>query len=61
MTSLPLYNRQVADSCIVRVSVEAGNGNMYKSILVSLGWDLVVGIILGSCYGNVKGIMCVVL
>ena len=34
MTSLPLYNRQVADSCIVRVSVEAGNGNMYKSILV---------------------------
>nr|XP_029492200.1 ral guanine nucleotide dissociation stimulator-like 1 isoform X1 [Oncorhynchus nerka] len=40
MTSLPLYNRQVADSCIVRVSVEAGNGNMYKSILVSLGWDL---------------------
>ncbi|XP_055753882.1 ral guanine nucleotide dissociation stimulator-like 1 isoform X2 [Salvelinus fontinalis] len=35
MTSLPLYNRQVADSCIVRVSVEAGNGNMYKSILLT--------------------------
>ncbi|KAL0993017.1 hypothetical protein UPYG_G00102230 [Umbra pygmaea] len=35
MTSLPLYNRQVADSCIVRVSVEAANGNMYKSILLT--------------------------
>ncbi|KAF3846813.1 hypothetical protein F7725_003891, partial [Dissostichus mawsoni] len=37
MTSLPLYNRQVADSCIVRVSVELGrsNGNMYKSILLT--------------------------
>ncbi len=37
MTSLPVYNRQVADSCIVRVSVDLGhsNGNMYKSILVS--------------------------
>ncbi|XP_010873282.2 ral guanine nucleotide dissociation stimulator-like 1 isoform X2 [Esox lucius] len=35
MTSFPLYNRQVADSCIVRVSVEAGNGNMYKSILLT--------------------------
>lgn len=36
MTSLPLYNRQVADSCIVRVSVDLGlnNGNLYKSILV---------------------------
>ncbi|XP_029945414.1 ral guanine nucleotide dissociation stimulator-like 1 [Salarias fasciatus] len=37
MTSLPLYNRQVADSCIVRVSVDLGhnNGNMYKSILLT--------------------------
>lgn len=37
MTSLPVYNRQVADSCIVRVSVDMrqSNGNMYKSILVS--------------------------
>uniref|UniRef100_UPI003AAD8F61 ral guanine nucleotide dissociation stimulator n=1 Tax=Centroberyx gerrardi TaxID=166262 RepID=UPI003AAD8F61 len=37
MTSLPVYNRQVADSCIVRVSVELGshNGNMYKSILLT--------------------------
>ncbi|XP_028267576.1 ral guanine nucleotide dissociation stimulator-like 1 isoform X2 [Parambassis ranga] len=37
MTSLPMYNRQVADSCIVRVSVDLGhnNGNMYKSILLT--------------------------
>ncbi|XP_076844849.1 ral guanine nucleotide dissociation stimulator-like 3b [Brachyhypopomus gauderio] len=36
MTSLPVYNRQVADSCIVRVSVEPStNGNMYKSILLT--------------------------
>ncbi|KAM9844099.1 ral guanine nucleotide dissociation stimulator-like 1 [Aulostomus maculatus] len=37
MTSLPIYNRQVADSCIVRVSVDLGhnNGNMYKSILLT--------------------------
>nr|XP_020478811.1 ral guanine nucleotide dissociation stimulator-like 1 isoform X2 [Monopterus albus] len=37
MTCLPLYNRQVADSCIIRVSVDLGhnNGNMYKSILLT--------------------------
>ncbi|KAI3360176.1 hypothetical protein L3Q82_014500, partial [Scortum barcoo] len=37
MTSLPVYNRQVGDSCIVRVSVDLGqnNGNMYKSILLT--------------------------
>ncbi|CAJ1075411.1 LOW QUALITY PROTEIN: ral guanine nucleotide dissociation stimulator-like 1 [Xyrichtys novacula] len=37
MTSLPVYNRQVADSCIIRVSVDLGhnNGNMYKSILLT--------------------------
>lgn len=37
MTSLPVYNRQVADSCIVRVSVDLGhnNGNMYKSIMLT--------------------------
>lgn len=37
MTSLPAYNRQGADSCVVRVNVDLGrsNGNMYKSILVS--------------------------
>ncbi|KAM6972449.1 ral guanine nucleotide dissociation stimulator-like 1 [Aplochiton taeniatus] len=34
--SLPVYNKQVADSCIVRVSVECGNnGNVYKSILLT--------------------------
>ncbi|KAM9780544.1 ral guanine nucleotide dissociation stimulator-like 1 [Neosynchiropus ocellatus] len=37
MTSLPVYNRQAADSCIVRVSVELqhSNGNLYKSILLT--------------------------
>lgn len=38
MTSLPVYNRQVADSCIVRISLAGGeisNGNMYKSILLT--------------------------
>ncbi|XP_004072029.1 ral guanine nucleotide dissociation stimulator [Oryzias latipes] len=37
MTSLPVYNRQGADSCIIRVSVDLGqdNGNMYKSILLT--------------------------
>ncbi|XP_018554207.1 ral guanine nucleotide dissociation stimulator-like 1 [Lates calcarifer] len=37
MTSLPVYNRQVDDSCIVRVSVDLAqsNGNMYKSILLT--------------------------
>ncbi|XP_076121444.1 ral guanine nucleotide dissociation stimulator-like 1 isoform X1 [Alosa pseudoharengus] len=38
MTSLPVYNRQVADSCIIRVSMmgcESSNGNMYKSILLT--------------------------
>lgn len=37
MTSLPVYNRQVADSCIVRISVDLdhNNGNMYKSILLT--------------------------
>ncbi|XP_068606845.1 ral guanine nucleotide dissociation stimulator-like 1 [Brachionichthys hirsutus] len=33
---LPIYNRQVADSCIIRVSVECvSNGNVYKSILLT--------------------------
>lgn len=35
--SLPLYNQQVGDSCIIRVSLDVDNGNMYKSILVSPG------------------------
>jgi len=44
MTTLPFYNRQVDDSCIIRVSVEfCNNGNMYKSILVSsCPWDCFV-------------------
>ncbi|XP_068177263.1 ral guanine nucleotide dissociation stimulator-like 1 isoform X2 [Antennarius striatus] len=34
--ALPVYNRQVADSCIIRVSVECvSNGNIYKSILLT--------------------------
>lgn len=32
--SLPLYNQQVDDCCIIRVSMDVDNGNMYKSILV---------------------------
>ncbi|KAJ8251762.1 hypothetical protein GJAV_G00225170 [Gymnothorax javanicus] len=36
MLALPVYNRQVADSCIVRVSVEQPNScNLYKSILLT--------------------------
>ncbi|CAK6960287.1 ral guanine nucleotide dissociation stimulator-like 1 [Scomber scombrus] len=37
MTSLPVYNHQGEDSCIVRVSVDLGqnNGNLYKSILLT--------------------------
>ncbi|XP_074544259.1 ral guanine nucleotide dissociation stimulator-like 1 isoform X2 [Halichoeres trimaculatus] len=34
--ALPVYNKQVADSCIVRVSVDCViNGNVYKSILLT--------------------------
>uniref|UniRef100_A0A3P9MTQ7 Ral guanine nucleotide dissociation stimulator-like 3a n=1 Tax=Poecilia reticulata TaxID=8081 RepID=A0A3P9MTQ7_POERE len=33
---LPLYNKQIADSCIIRVTVECvSNGNVYKSILLT--------------------------
>lgn len=35
-SSLPLYNQQVGDCCIIRVSLDVDNGNMYKSILVSI-------------------------
>ncbi|KAJ8283743.1 hypothetical protein COCON_G00025930 [Conger conger] len=36
LISLPVYNKQVDDSCIVRVSVESINtGNVYKSILLT--------------------------
>lgn len=32
----PLYNKQISDSCIVRVTVESvSNGNVYKSILLT--------------------------
>lgn len=35
-TPLPVYNKQVADSCIIRVSMECvSNGNVYKSILLT--------------------------
>lgn len=30
----PAYNQQSEDSCIIRISIEDNNGNMYKSILV---------------------------
>ncbi|XP_048875524.1 ral guanine nucleotide dissociation stimulator-like isoform X3 [Brienomyrus brachyistius] len=33
--SLPLYNQQADDCCIIRVSLDVDNGNMYKSILVT--------------------------
>ncbi|KAG8509439.1 LOW QUALITY PROTEIN: Ral guanine nucleotide dissociation stimulator [Galemys pyrenaicus] len=33
--ALPLYNQQVGDCCIIRVSLDVDNGNMYKSILVT--------------------------
>ncbi|KAM4876313.1 ral guanine nucleotide dissociation stimulator [Thomomys bottae] len=33
--SLPLYNQQVGDCCVIRVSLDVDNGNMYKSILVT--------------------------
>ncbi|XP_061680132.1 ral guanine nucleotide dissociation stimulator-like 1 isoform X2 [Syngnathoides biaculeatus] len=31
----PAYNTQAQDACIVRVSLENGNGNLYKSILLT--------------------------
>ncbi|KAM6343194.1 ral guanine nucleotide dissociation stimulator-like 1 isoform 1-T1 [Alca torda] len=31
----PVYNQQNTDACIIRVSVEDNNGNMYKSILLT--------------------------
>ncbi|XP_067828989.1 ral guanine nucleotide dissociation stimulator-like 1 isoform X2 [Heptranchias perlo] len=33
--SPPVYNLQLAESCIVRVSVNISNGNIYKSILLT--------------------------
>uniref|UniRef100_A0AAV2KWM5 Ral guanine nucleotide dissociation stimulator-like 1 n=1 Tax=Knipowitschia caucasica TaxID=637954 RepID=A0AAV2KWM5_KNICA len=34
-TQALLYNTQAQDACIVRVSLEHGNGNLYKSILLT--------------------------
>uniref|UniRef100_A0A7N8XKC0 Ral guanine nucleotide dissociation stimulator-like 1 n=1 Tax=Mastacembelus armatus TaxID=205130 RepID=A0A7N8XKC0_9TELE len=31
----PVYNAQAQDACIIRVSLEHGNGNLYKSILLT--------------------------
>ncbi|CAL8396110.1 unnamed protein product [Boreogadus saida] len=31
----PAYNHQAQDACIIRVSLEQGNGNLYKSILLT--------------------------
>ncbi|KAM6077409.1 ral guanine nucleotide dissociation stimulator-like 1 [Theristicus caerulescens] len=31
----PVYNQQNKDMCIIRISIEDNNGNMYKSILVT--------------------------
>ncbi|XP_037001574.2 ral guanine nucleotide dissociation stimulator-like 1 isoform X1 [Artibeus jamaicensis] len=31
----PVYNQQLEDSCIIRISVEDNNGNMYKSIMLT--------------------------
>ncbi|XP_030052823.1 ral guanine nucleotide dissociation stimulator-like 3 isoform X2 [Microcaecilia unicolor] len=33
--SLPIYNRQIADLCIVRVSIENDTCNLYRSILLT--------------------------
>ncbi|XP_069460265.1 ral guanine nucleotide dissociation stimulator-like 3 isoform X2 [Ambystoma mexicanum] len=35
VTSLPVYNQQIADLCIIRVSMENNHGNLYKSILLT--------------------------
>ncbi|NXF33275.1 RGL1 protein, partial [Nyctibius bracteatus] len=31
----PVYNQQNKDTCIIRISIEENNGNMYKSILLT--------------------------
>ncbi|XP_061427607.1 ral guanine nucleotide dissociation stimulator-like 1 isoform X1 [Lethenteron reissneri] len=33
--SLPLYNQQQDGACVIRVSLDRGNGNLYKSILLT--------------------------
>ncbi|KAM4878039.1 ral guanine nucleotide dissociation stimulator-like isoform 1-T1 [Thomomys bottae] len=34
-SSMPLYNKQRGDACIIRVSLQEDTGNVYKSILVT--------------------------
>ncbi|KAK6306542.1 hypothetical protein J4Q44_G00234670 [Coregonus suidteri] len=45
--SLPRYNQQVDDCCIIRVSLDVDNGNMYKSILVT-SQDKMPAVIMGG-------------
>ncbi|XP_054911921.1 ral guanine nucleotide dissociation stimulator-like 1 isoform X2 [Poeciliopsis prolifica] len=35
LSQTPAYNTQAQDACIIRVSLEQGNGNLYKSILLT--------------------------
>ncbi|XP_023263828.1 ral guanine nucleotide dissociation stimulator-like 1 isoform X2 [Seriola lalandi dorsalis] len=35
LSQTPAYNTQAQDTCIIRVSLEHGNGNLYKSILLT--------------------------
>uniref|UniRef100_A0A3B5QAI3 Ral guanine nucleotide dissociation stimulator-like 1 n=1 Tax=Xiphophorus maculatus TaxID=8083 RepID=A0A3B5QAI3_XIPMA len=35
LSQSPAYNTQAQDACIIRVSLEHGNGNLYKSILLT--------------------------
>ncbi|XP_048203496.1 LOW QUALITY PROTEIN: ral guanine nucleotide dissociation stimulator-like [Perognathus longimembris pacificus] len=34
-STMPLYNKQIGDSCVIRVSLQEDTGNVYKSILVT--------------------------
>ncbi|XP_069891534.1 ral guanine nucleotide dissociation stimulator-like [Dipodomys merriami] len=34
-STMPLYNQQIGDSCVIRVSLQEDTGNVYKSILVT--------------------------
>lgn len=51
----PVYNKQISDLCIIRVTVESvSNGNVYKSILVSSAGTGGVLLLLGS-FADVGG------
>lgn len=54
--SLPLYNQQVDDCCIIRVSLDVENGNMYKSILVRRPWIVYVSCFVFFYYYFIKGL-----